>query len=236
MGTSISPVLATSPVMAKVLVPGLVFVPTARKASAPFNRIKGTLAKVSTLFILVGFPQYPDCAGKGGLSLGIPRSPSMEAIRAVSSPHTKAPAPCFILRLKLKPESNKFSPRKPPAFAWAMAFSSLFIASGYSALIYMTPTFAPMAYPAIIMPSITEWGSPSSMLLSINAPGSPSSALHTTYLGLPAASRVAFHLNQVGKPAPPRPRSPEVFISSMTSFWVMDVTALLMPWYPFLPR
>ncbi len=57
--------------------------------------IKGTLAQVSTLFILVGLPSSPDWAGNGGRALGMPRFPSMEAISAVSSPQTKAPAPIF---------------------------------------------------------------------------------------------------------------------------------------------
>ena len=41
----------------------------------------------------VGEPHRPEAAGYGGLGLGVPRPPWMEAIRAVSSPHTKAPAP-----------------------------------------------------------------------------------------------------------------------------------------------
>ena len=35
----------------------------------------------------------PEVAGKGGRERGIPRFPSMDAIKAVSSPQTKAPAP-----------------------------------------------------------------------------------------------------------------------------------------------
>jgi len=50
-------------------------------------------AKVSTLLIKVGFPHKPDSAGNGGRGLGVPLFPSMEAINAVSSPHTNAPAP-----------------------------------------------------------------------------------------------------------------------------------------------
>src|SRR3972149_1464243 len=50
----------------------------------------GILANVSTLLMLVGFPQSPATAGKGGRVRGIPRRPSIEAIRAVSSPQTKA--------------------------------------------------------------------------------------------------------------------------------------------------
>ena len=54
----------------------------------------------------------------------------------------------------------------------------------------------------------------------MNAPGSPSSALQQTYFtpsGL-TASWVNCHFMPVEKPAPPRPRRPEAFKSSMT-FW-----------------
>ncbi len=60
--------------------------------------IQGTLAHVSTLLMLVGLPQRPLTAGNGGRVRGMPRLPSMEAISAVSSPQTKAPAPSLILR------------------------------------------------------------------------------------------------------------------------------------------
>ena len=59
----------------------------------------------------------------------------------------------------------------------------------------------------------------------MNAPGSPSSALHTMYFCSAGLWRAAFHLNQVGKPAPPRPRRPEILISSMTCSGVMEVRA-----------
>ena len=42
----------------------------------------------------------------------------------------------------------------------------------------------------------------------MNAPGSPSSPLQTTYLISPLAARTLAHFRPVGKPAPPRPRSP----------------------------
>ena len=42
------------------------------------------------------------------------------------------------------------------------------------------PWCAPTAYPPMIIPSITECGSPSMMERSMNAPGSPSSPLHIT--------------------------------------------------------
>ena len=45
----------------------------------------------------VGFPQSPCSTGNGGRSRGMPRLPSTEAINAVSSPHTNAPAPSLML-------------------------------------------------------------------------------------------------------------------------------------------
>ena len=48
---------------------------------------------VSTLFTTVGLLQSPETAGNGGLILGLPRSPSNDSIKAVSSPQIYAPAP-----------------------------------------------------------------------------------------------------------------------------------------------
>ena len=96
IGTSIRPVLLTSPVKANVFVPFDVSHPICANHSAPLRIINGTLARVSTLFINVGLPNKPLFAGNGGFGLGIPLSPSIEAINAVSSPQTKAPAPSLI--------------------------------------------------------------------------------------------------------------------------------------------
>ena len=60
------------------------------------------LAKVSTLLISVGQPHRPLSAGNGGRGRGWPRRPSIEAMSAVSSPQTNAPAPMRISTLKLK--------------------------------------------------------------------------------------------------------------------------------------
>ena len=54
--------------------------------SAPRSTITGTWAKVSTLFISVGFPHRPYTPGNGGLFRGSPRCPSMHSSRADSSP------------------------------------------------------------------------------------------------------------------------------------------------------
>ena len=61
--------------------------------SAPLFRMCGTAASVSTLLIVVGWPNSPATAGKGGLMRGLPRRPSSEFISAVSSPQMYAPAP-----------------------------------------------------------------------------------------------------------------------------------------------
>ncbi len=91
------------------------------------------LDSVSTLLITVGLPQRPLCDGKGGLGEGMPRLPSMDAIIAVSSPHTNAPAPSITCKSKLYEEPNICLPNIPALYASWMAFRILFTASGYSA-------------------------------------------------------------------------------------------------------
>ena len=49
----------------------------------------------------------------------------------------------------------------------------------------------------------------------MNAPGSPSSALQTTYLTSDCCLLANSHFSPVGKPPPPRPRSPERLIISI---------------------
>ena len=132
-GTSTRPVRLTLPTKAKVLVPLLSSVPHRANHSALFLNIRDTEARVSTLFITVGFPQRPDVAGKGGLGLGIPLLPSIDAISAVSSPQTKAPAPSFTLAWKLNPEPKMSSPSSPYPRICPMAVLILSRAKGYSA-------------------------------------------------------------------------------------------------------
>ncbi len=102
--------------------------------SGPFNIIGGILTYVSTLLRSVGFENTPFIAGKGGRGLGSPLFPSIEAIRAVSSPHTNAPAPKRSSTSKLKPLPNISLPSNPYCLAWAIAIVRRFIAIGYSAL------------------------------------------------------------------------------------------------------
>ena len=72
----------------------------------------------------------------------------------------------------------------------------------------MKPCEAPVAKPAMAMPSITRCGSDSIRMRLTNAPGSPSSALQTRYLSGPGAPSRNFHLRPAGKPPPPRPPTP----------------------------
>ena len=167
MGTSTKPVFLIFPTSENILVPLLPSVPICENQSAPFLMICGTLAQVSTLFILVGLPQSPLRTGKGGRCLGIPLFPSIEAISAVSSPHTKAPEPLAIFISKLNPEPNIFSPRIPISFACFKAIPIFSTARGYSFLTYIQPSFVPMAKAPISIPSMTAWGFPSRRLLSI---------------------------------------------------------------------
>ena len=113
IGTSINPVFSMFPVIAKAFVPGLFSVPIVLYHSAPLAIIGGTLAKVSTLLSTVGLPKSPCSTVLGGFPLGIPLFPSIEAVRALPSPHTKAPAPLLILISKLKFVPSMLSPKSP---------------------------------------------------------------------------------------------------------------------------
>ena len=85
------------------------------------------------MLINVGRPNKPLFAGNGGLGLGIPRSPSIDAIRAVSSPQTNAPAPSLICKSSEKSLPIIFLPKKFLSSASFIAFLKRLIASGYSA-------------------------------------------------------------------------------------------------------
>ena len=71
--------------------------------------------------------------------------PRFEAMRAVSSPQTKAPAPMRISMSKSKPEPKMSFPRTPSSRAISRAACRRSTAMGYSARMYTTPWLAPMA-------------------------------------------------------------------------------------------
>ena len=69
------------------------------------------------------------------------------------------------------------------------------------------------------MPSSSRWGSSSMSTRSLQVPGSLSSALTARKEGRCGSGSLGMkpHLTPVGKPAPPRPRSPEALTSSITA-------------------
>ncbi len=128
----------------------------------------GTLAQVSTLLMLVGFPQSPLSAGYGGRGRGMPRLPSIEAISAVSSPQTKAPAPRLICTSKSKPVPRMSAPSRPRSLACSMAMPSVLDRQRVlRAHVDVALLAAPIAQAPISMPSITLCGFPSSTLRSM---------------------------------------------------------------------
>ena len=133
IGTSISPVFSIFPVSAKAFVPGLFSGPSSLYHATPLLMISGTLAKVSTLLSTVGLSKRPCSTVRGGLTRGMPRLPSMEAVRALPSPQTNAPAPRFMCIWKEKPLPRMSSPRSPSSSACAIAVRSRETAIGYSA-------------------------------------------------------------------------------------------------------
>merc|ERR1719461_854158 len=85
--------LFTCPEMQKSFVPELPARPKPLNQSPPRRQIVGATATVSTLATVVGQPNTPTSAGKGGFRRGFPCLPSRDSIRAVSSPQIYAPAP-----------------------------------------------------------------------------------------------------------------------------------------------
>ncbi len=84
-------------------------------------------------------------------------------------------------------------------------------------LMPMNARSAPTASAAIATPSTTAYGLARMMARSLNVAGSPSAPLHTTKArsaprsssSRSTASRTDCHFRPVGKPPPPRPRSPD---------------------------
>ena len=89
--------------------------PWRQKLSAPSRMMWETFAMVSTLLTMVGFWNKPDTEGNGGRGRGMPRRPSTEAMSAVSSPQTKAPAPFLTRSLNWKPRCPTGFSRRPSA-------------------------------------------------------------------------------------------------------------------------
>ena len=80
----------------------------------------------------------------------------------------------------------------------------------------MYALFAPTAWAAMQMPSISRCGFFCISSRSLKVPGSDSSALQTTYLSMsPLGRKEAFV--PIAKPAPPRPRRPEAWSWLSTS-------------------
>jgi hypothetical protein len=78
--------LLTCPLMQKSFVPWFLSRPKPANHEPPRRAMVGATATVSTLATVEGHPKRPTSAGKGGLRRGLPCLPSIDSIRAVSSP------------------------------------------------------------------------------------------------------------------------------------------------------
>src|SRR5579871_3513129 len=124
-GISTSPVFCTFPTSENTFVPALLALPVCVNHEGPLITIGAILHQVSTLLMFVGLPHNPFCAGNGGRGRGLPATPSRDAISAVSSPRTNAPAPSTRSMLNLNPRRRMFSPSSPYSFACSIALDKL---------------------------------------------------------------------------------------------------------------
>ena len=76
---------------------------------------------------MLGRPQTPNAAGKGGLARGIDLLPSTASIRAVSSPATYDSPVNDTSKSKLKSDPSMFFPNKPASYACFIASSVVLI-------------------------------------------------------------------------------------------------------------
>ena len=165
---------------------------------------------------IVGFCHSPLTAGNGGLGRGSPRLPSIEVIRAASSPHTNAPAPNLISRLKLKPVPKISSPKRPYSLAWSIAICKRLTAIGYSrSYVYVTLVRADCitcnSHSLDYRVGVTLQNASVHKRTGVALVRVTADKLFA--LGL-RCGKAPF--TPVGKPPPPRPRSPESFIICIT--------------------
>ena len=123
-GNSYTPGFSQSPDTLNSLWPVELLVPMLLNQSTPLTMMQGTQARVSTLLTTDGRLRKPDTTGNGGRLRGSPRNPSSDSMRAVSSPHTYAPAPMATMMLKLKPLMPPMSEPSRPAALRRLTTSS----------------------------------------------------------------------------------------------------------------
>ncbi len=203
--------------------------PTARNSSAPCAMIHVACASVSTLLTSVGLAAspaaspgsasvalHPSCGAvanrpcwNGGRTRGSGSLPSITSSIAFSSPNRYSSGPRAIVTSR--------SPSRPAAASSRAARSSASHSRTNDAFTPMYTSCAPIVNAAIAAPVTTWYGSRRMIERSLNVPGSPSAPFATTNLRLPRASRTVRHLRPVGKPPPPRPRSPARSSSAMVA-------------------
>ena len=133
-------------------------------------------------------PQAATRPGYGGRGRGWPRSPSIDAISAVSSPQTNAPGAQPDLDVEGELRARRCSlPSKPERFACGWRSSAARPPAGIRRGRRRSPCSRRPRRRRSPCPRARGADRDSSTARSMNAPGSPSSALQMTYFCAPAS-------------------------------------------------
>jgi len=168
-------------------VPELFFRPNPANQFAPRLQIVGATATVSTLATVVGHPNNPTSAGKGGFKRGFPCFPS---ILSMSSFFATDVGPSTAMNANVKWITRATSVLAYESWSIGLINGLLNVRGlliEFSADVYVCCS----CVHATRHPSMSLWGSPRRISRSLHVPGSPLSALITRYRGL--------HQCEVGK-------------------------------------
>ena len=176
------------------MVPGSDGSPSDRNQRDPYRAIRAMWASVSTLLTRVGRPRTPDVEEGTVRSRGRAGPPSTRLTTADSSPATNPSGAATTVT------------RWRSTFADLRSLRAVLIVGTARDGTYMTTLSADTAAAATFRPSSTRCGARESSSASLWLSGSPSAPLPITTALRPVTDAI---LRPAGKPAPPRPVSPD---------------------------